>query len=122
MLTGLNIDIEHQGKIYHVQTEDGGIKKPVLITLVYHGGAILASRKKSYTDLLKSKDMNTAIKHLMHEQHNNMIESLKSGQLFKDEGHPTQVPASEVSNKTPITKNLDDLILDYLANKEERKK
>lgn len=116
MLTGLNIDIEHQGKVYHVQTEDGGIHNPVLVTLVYHGGAILTSRKKNYADLLKSKDLNAALKHLMYEQHNNVIESLKSDRLFKGGGHPPQAP------KTSTTKNLDDLILDYLAAREERKK
>jgi hypothetical protein len=121
MLTGLNIDIEHQGKIYHVQTEDGGIQNPFLVTLVYHGGAILASRKMSYADLLKSKDFNASLKNLMHKQHKNVIESLKSDRLFKGQGHTQQVPEYEEPKKAP-TKSLDDLILDYLAAKEERKK
>jgi hypothetical protein len=53
MLSGINTDIEHDGKIYHVQTEDGGHQNPVIVTHLFAGGAILASRKVSYADVIQ---------------------------------------------------------------------
>lgn len=52
MITGFNTDVEHNGVIYHVQTEDKGLASPLLLTLIYQGGAILASRRTPYDDLI----------------------------------------------------------------------
>ena len=41
-ITGFNTDIEHDGVIYHVQTEDKGLDSPIILSLVYAGGTILA--------------------------------------------------------------------------------
>ena len=42
MITGFNTDVEHDGVVYHVQTEDKGLDSPLILSLVYSGGAILA--------------------------------------------------------------------------------
>ena len=47
MITGYNTDIEHEGVIYHVQTEDKGLDSPIVLSLVYTGGAILAAKRAS---------------------------------------------------------------------------
>ena len=52
MLTGFNTDVEHDGVIYHVQTEDKGLDSPLILSLVYAGGAILASKRSPYEDLI----------------------------------------------------------------------
>ncbi len=44
VITGFNTDIEHDGVVYHVQTEDKGLDSPLILSLVYSGGAILASK------------------------------------------------------------------------------
>ena len=41
VITGFNTDIEHDGVIYHVQTEDKGLDSPIILSLVYAGGTIL---------------------------------------------------------------------------------
>jgi hypothetical protein len=54
MLGGFNTNIRYQQRLYHVQTEDGGADSPSIVTLLYQGGAILFSKKRSYEDLLGS--------------------------------------------------------------------
>ena len=54
MITGFNTDIEHDGVVYHVQTEDKGLESPLILSLVYVGGAILAAKRSRYEDLLES--------------------------------------------------------------------
>ena len=52
VITGFNTDIEHDGVVYHVQTEDKGLDSPLILSLVYSGGAILASKRSRYEDLI----------------------------------------------------------------------
>lgn len=52
MITGFNTDIEFEGVVYHVQTEDKGIATPFILSLVYDRGTILASKRAPYEDLL----------------------------------------------------------------------
>ena len=52
MLTGYNTDVPHEGVVYHVQTEDKGLETPIVLSLVYLGGAILASKRAPYDDLI----------------------------------------------------------------------
>ncbi len=83
MLIGKNNNIAHKGNVYHVQTEDSGIKRPHVITLLYHGGNIISSRKTSYADIVNSENIEDIVKKLMEEQHNQMIDALKSGAFDK---------------------------------------
>ena len=48
VITGFNTDIEHDGVVYHVQTEDKGLDSPIILSLVYSGGTILASKRSPY--------------------------------------------------------------------------
>jgi hypothetical protein len=81
MLTGYNTDFKFQGKIYHVQTEDGGANSPYITSLLYLQGAILASRKTSYADILKADCLDEVVRDLMMEQHKQMIRDLMQGRL-----------------------------------------
>jgi hypothetical protein len=81
MLTGYNTDFKFRGKIYHVQTEDGGAGSPFITSLLYHQGAILASRKTSYADILKADCLDEVVRELMMEQHKQMIRDLMQGKL-----------------------------------------
>src|SRR5918997_2357750 len=54
VITGFNTDVEHNGVVYHVQTEDKGLDSPLILSLVYVGGTILASKRTHYHDLITS--------------------------------------------------------------------
>jgi len=38
--------------VYHVQTEDKGLETPIILSLVYSRGEILASKRSKYEDLI----------------------------------------------------------------------
>jgi hypothetical protein len=134
MITGLNTDIECQGKTYHVQTEDTGQKNPTIMTILFQSGAILATRKTSYADIVKAENLPAVLKELMNEQHKKMIEDLQAGR-FSREGSPSgpkpaparppeanRLPEDRPSSASGEKKSLDDMILDYLDAREEHKK
>ena len=81
MLTGYNTDFKFDGKIFHCQTEDGGVNSPFITSLMYHQGAILASRKTSYADILRADCLEDVVRELMMEQHKQMIRDLMQGKL-----------------------------------------
>lgn len=81
MLTGFNNNIVYKNDVYHVQTENGGVKNPVISTLVYRKGAIVASKNMSYADILHEEKFEETIRQLMENQHRNMIKALLGGEL-----------------------------------------
>lgn len=81
MLVGYNHNIRYKGEIFHVQTEDSGINSPHIITLLYRGGNIIASKKTSYADIVKMGNLNQVVEELMKEQHKEMLRRLKSGEF-----------------------------------------
>ena len=81
VITGFNTDVKHRGLVYHVQTEDKGKDNPLIETLIYKGGEILASRRLPYSELIQDTDAEKAITKLMEEQHKAMILEVKRGKL-----------------------------------------
>lgn len=81
MVVGFNHNFTYKGTVYHIQTEDSGVKSPTIVTLLYHGGTILASRKTSYADITKVDNLEQVVEELMKEQHKGMLRSLKNGEF-----------------------------------------
>jgi hypothetical protein len=81
MLVGYNHNIGYKGEVFHVQTEDSGINTPHIITLLYRGGNILASKKTSYADIVKMGNLSQVVEDLMKEQHKDMLRRLKNGEF-----------------------------------------
>jgi hypothetical protein len=119
MLTGFNTDFKYKGTVYHVQTEDNGINNPTIITLLYQGGAILASRKTSYGDILKFEKLEMVVKELMENQHKQVIKDLIAGKFVRPgEKMEPEKPEPEPEAEENNAKTLDDVILDYLASED----
>ncbi|MGA9523734.1 MAG: hypothetical protein WBV82_19895 [Myxococcaceae bacterium] len=78
-VTGFNHNIKHKGKVYHVQTEDSGVRNPHIITHLFVGGNILASKKTSYADILGAENLQDVVRELMEEQHKEMLRNLING-------------------------------------------
>ncbi len=81
MVVGFNHNFPYKGQLYHIQTEDGGLASPNIVTLLYHGGTILASRKTSYADIARVDNLEQVVEDLMKEQHKGMLRSLKNGEF-----------------------------------------
>lgn len=79
MILGYNHNVMYKGEVFHVQTEDSGIKNPHIITLLYQGGTILASKKTTYADIVTFENLDMLVDELMKDQHKGMLRSLKSG-------------------------------------------
>lgn len=136
MLIGYNTNVPYKGKTYHVQTEDSGSGRPMIVTLLYLEGAILRSQKTSYDDLVGEPDSEERIRDLMKEQHKSMIKKLISGafdpgQEEASEGEKSHrqvdTPAKEAPRDGPHLgpdplrsykgKSLDDILLEHIARK-----
>ncbi len=79
MAVGFNHNIKHRGKMYHIQTEDSGLENPHIITHLFVGGNILASKKTSYADIIGADNLAQVVRELMEEQHKEMLRSLING-------------------------------------------
>lgn len=109
MLGGFNTNVPYKGVTYHVQTEDGGIKNPLLITHLYHKGAILSTKNYNYAKLLVEDDWKEKIRSLMKEQHKKVIEDLLAGKYTGEAEAPKEQEESD----------LDEMILEYILSPEE---
>ncbi len=127
MVVGFNHNIRYKDEIFHIQTEDGGIKNPFITSLLYRGGTIIASKKTSYADILKVEMLDRVVEDLMKEQHKEMLRRLKSGEFdsrafpgtspHDPQVHPKETgsPVDPEENPEP-SQDLDEIILDYLTS------
>ncbi len=81
MITGFNTDIEVQGVTYHVQTEDKGVATPLILSLVYDRGTILASKRSPYDDLLAEAFYETALAERLQKQHKLICAAIRAGRI-----------------------------------------
>jgi hypothetical protein len=81
VITGFNTDVEHDGVVYHVQTEDKGLDSPMILSLVYVGGAILASKRSPYEDLIAAGFSDEALSERLKRQHRLICAAILSGRL-----------------------------------------
>lgn len=104
MITGFNTDIEHDGVIYHVQTEDKGLDTPIILSLVYVGGAILASKRAPYEDLIAQGFSDEVLAERLKRQHRLICAAINSGRIEdlkkmspRIEEQPPRVESSEAT-------------------------
>src|SRR5580698_4075374 len=81
-LLGYNNNVRHKGKVFHIQTEDSGVKYGHIIThLFMDGGRILKSVKTSYSEYLGNERMAEIVKEMMKSQHKSMFIALRDGKF-----------------------------------------
>jgi hypothetical protein len=80
MLTGYNTDVSYGGVVYHVQTEDKGIGNPIILSLVYQGGTILAAKRTPYGDLVQEGQVDEVeLVKMLERQHRIIVAALQAG-------------------------------------------
>lgn len=97
MVLGYNHNLMYKGEIFHVQSEDSGVQKPHIITILYRGGVIISSKKTSYADILKMDNLEVVVEELMKEQHKEMMRRLKAGD-FDEKAFSNYVPQQSVKD------------------------
>lgn len=114
MITGFNTDVRHEGHVYHVQTEDGGEDNPILESLVYIGGTIVAKKLTPYPEPMNGDTSQEALTSLLKRQHQVIIAAIKAGRIedlirhsLKHAGNET--PDTE-PNRKPATPETEELV------------
>ena len=104
VITGFNTDIEHDGVIYHVQTEDKGLDTPIILSLVYAGGTILASKRSPYEDLIASGFSDEVLAERLKRQHKLICAAIHSGRIndLKQMSRAKVSPAREAEAKQDV--------------------
>jgi ketol-acid reductoisomerase len=142
MVSGYNHNFLYKGVIFHIQTEDSGVSKALITTLLYRDGIIIASKKTDYSDIIMVEMLEKVVEDLMKEQHKDMLRRLKAGEFdsraFSDTAEASRpleesekAPSSHqdhsiaplqahLAEKSPLSdKSLDEIILEYLASEED---
>lgn len=81
-LLGFNNNVRHRGQIFHIQTEDSGVKHARIMTHLFaDGGRIVQSLRTDYGEHLGREDMAQVVRQMMKEQHKAMFVRLRAGAL-----------------------------------------
>jgi hypothetical protein len=81
-LLGFNNNVRHKGRVFHIQTEDSGVRHPHIITHLFaDGGRILKTQKTSYAEFIGAPNMGEVVRQMMQEQHKAMFMALRDGQF-----------------------------------------
>lgn len=106
-LLGYNNNVRHKNRVFHIQTEDSGVKHPHVIThLFMDGGRILKSVKRSYLEHLGSDSLSEIVRQLMKEQHKAMFIALRDGEYdhLLDGGAPVPSSGQTIAQPSPAPK------------------
>lgn len=95
MITGFNTDIEYGGVTYHVQTEDKGLDTPLILSLVYAGGEILASKRSPYDDLIVAGFEEKVLIDRLNRQHKLICAAISQGRIDDLRRMSMREPAAE---------------------------
>lgn len=79
MVVGFNHNIKYRGQTYHAQTEDSGADRAQVVTHLFLGGNIIASKRTSYADIAAAENLSDVVRALMEEQHKEVLRNLVHG-------------------------------------------
>jgi hypothetical protein len=139
MITGFNTDVRHEGHVYHVQTEDRGKDNPILESLVYVGGTIVAKKLTPYPAPLSKDAGPDAVASMLKRQHQVIIAAIKAGRIDDlirhsvrqqtedealsitnaEETRPEQAPIAGNLDLSGLENALESSAPDYLSEKVE---
>lgn len=102
VITGFNTDIEFEGVTYHVQTEDKGLATPIILSLVYNRGTILASKRAPYEDLVSDGFDEVVLEERLQRQHRLICAAVKAGRIDDLKKMSSGLPALAVSEAVPV--------------------
>lgn len=108
MITGYNTDVEYSGRIYHVQTEDKGIENPVIESLIYLGGEVLACHRTHYEPLLRTGPEPRELAARLEAQHQRMVLNVRQGRHDPEGG-------GSFGSGIGSPRGFEEVVLDYLA-------
>ncbi len=106
MITGFNTDVSYGGTTYHVQTEDKGDENPIILSLVYVRGAILAAKRTSYAKELEVGLTEQQLQSMLEKQHRTILAVIKAGRIQELVEKLNKQKASEEETPVEAPKNI----------------
>ncbi|WP_234022894.1 hypothetical protein [Sorangium cellulosum] len=99
--------------MFHIQTEDSGVRHPHIITHLFaDGGRILKTTKTSYAEHVGQASLAETVRGMMKEQHKAMFIALRDGlfdYLFDDAAAPPASGGALDPSKAPRTPSAPEL-------------
>lgn len=81
-LLGFNNNVKHNGRVFHIQTEDSGTKYCRIVTHLFaDGGRILRTVRTDYADRADQPGLSEKLRVLMKQQHRAMFVALRAGEF-----------------------------------------
>jgi hypothetical protein len=109
VITGYNTDVQYGGVVYHVQTEDKGLRTPLILSLVYVGGEILAAKRAPYDDLIAGGFDEKILVQRLERQHKLICAAVHAGRiedLKRMSGRDAAANASPAANEPSQSESL----------------
>lgn len=77
---GYNDNVRHRAEVFHIQTEDSGVRYGHVMTHLFaDGGRIVKSMKTSYAEHVGKDGLADVVRTMMREQHKAMFRALRNG-------------------------------------------
>lgn len=111
MSQGVNENIRYKGRVFHVQTEERGKERPVLVCTLFYRGMILCEERLEYQGIINSDCFQEQVNQLSKDIHKQMIENLKKG-LYDEK--IDAFPMSEGAPEEATSLTADEDALEYL--------
>ena len=78
MVPGLNSNVDRNGVVFHVQTEDLGRSKPIIQSLVYYGGEVVTALEYTYEALATSEEYCAdEVRRTLAQQHHRLVAEIE---------------------------------------------
>ncbi len=96
MSNGFNTDVEHRGRVYHVQTENAKRRGQAVETLIFEQGRILVRMTASWQEVAARADLPKAdLRQAVELQHWELVRKIHRGML--DDNPPPRVRHEEAA-------------------------
>ena len=104
---GFNNNVRHRGRVFHIQTEDSGVKTPRIVTHLFaDGGRIIKTARKEYSELVGRTDVQQLVRQMMKDQHKAMFSALRHGELdalLETSCGPLPLPPERRAESAPVS-------------------
>jgi len=108
------------GEEYLIDSEDLGIKNPLMITRIYHKGEVISSQKIDYKDILNEPDLDKRLMELVQSQQHQAIKALKAEKVAQNKTYGDYIKEAEDlfrrNNQKEALKLLTDALEHYPNN------
>ncbi|MDY0058201.1 MAG: hypothetical protein RBU45_00185 [Myxococcota bacterium] len=82
MIPGYNESVRSGERLFHIQTEDLGTTKALVVSQVFHEGRILHTSRADYREKLDQPNMEREVRKLLMRQHRDMHRLIQQGALL----------------------------------------